>query len=260
MRMQKHNRNKSGFTLIELMVVITIMGILASVAVPNVFGLIEKSREKIDLLKLYYLWDSINKALIEDDNALTNSNYISSATGDEREKRQKSLSNALKGKGVALFVIEVHNGLSINVQGSHGSANNDVNMCQLIGNGGTWYDALKEAGFDGVADIVRDRLSGNFKNGGSTYTSTSYKNSSNKTDYRTAPKNPMFTSRALNVGKKAENTRYTMNIRWAGGNEKSQSVDVFLLPNKGAWDGAFRTEHGVCFSTIGDIGCASYKE
>lgn len=41
---------KKGFTLIELMVVIVIMGILAAVAVPKLTGVVEKSRRGIDIL------------------------------------------------------------------------------------------------------------------------------------------------------------------------------------------------------------------
>lgn len=36
--------NKKGFTLIELMVVIVIMGVLAAVAIPRMFGNVEKAR------------------------------------------------------------------------------------------------------------------------------------------------------------------------------------------------------------------------
>ena len=262
MQTQVQNRRKKGFTLIELMVVISVMSILASIALPNVFGVVERSRQRIDLLKLYYLRDALDRALVESESALSNSAYLSQGDANTQKNNKNKLNNALKGKGVALFVIELHNGLTINVQGSHGSANNDVNMCQLIGSAGTYYTALKDAGFEGVAEIVRDRLTNktsNFDHDGETYTSTPYWSSKfNKTDYRTAPKKTLFTSRALNVGKKDENTRYTINIRWVGGDERSRSVDVFLLPNGGAWNGAFMSDEGVCFSTMGPAGCASY--
>ena len=42
MLMQKQDNKKHGFTLIELMVVITVMGIISAVAVPNIFGMVEK--------------------------------------------------------------------------------------------------------------------------------------------------------------------------------------------------------------------------
>ena len=255
-------RNKHGFTLIEVMVVIIIMGLLAGIAVPTVFGIIERSRENIDRLKLFYLRDALNRALVEDENALTNSPYISNEkNADVKAQRLSALSTALAGsQGVTLFVIEVKNGVSVNVQGSHGSANNSVNMCSLIGDGGTWYDALKSSGFDGVADIVAARLK-NQDFSKIDQSSTSYNATRDGSNWRTYPKNPMFISRALNQGDCSGNYRLTMNFKWSGGNADSRSLEVALLPNGGNMESnAFMTEHGVCFSTVGNSGCKSFKK
>lgn len=261
MLMQKQDNKKHGFTLIELMVVITVMGIISAVAVPNIFGMVEKSREKVDLMKLFYLRDAINRALIEDEAALSNSAYIADASGDEKTNRQNKLDGALEGnQGVTLFVIEVKNGVSVNVQGSHGKANDNVNMCQLIGSGGTWYTALKESGFDGVADIVASRLNKTDYNK-LDQSSSSYYAKKDGSNWRTYPKSPMFISQSLNQGDCSGNYRLTMNFRWSGGNSNSHSVEVALLPNGGNMNGtAFRASRGVCFSTEGDAACKSFNK
>ena len=250
-----NTQSRRGVTILELMVVFAIMGFLATVGVPKFFGVAEKTREKVDLLKLYYLRDALNKALIEDLDAF--SKYTPVKNGDKAEYTH--IDKMGSNQGAALFVIELHSGLPTNVQGSHGSANNSTNICGLIGSAGTFYDALKEARFEGVADIVRDRLNNNkFDFNSSTYTSTAYINRFNKTDYRTAPKQPMFISRALNYGKIADNTRYTMSVQWSPGQE-GYSVEVFLLPNGKDWQSAYKTDNGVCFSTYGRKGCKNSK-
>jgi prepilin-type N-terminal cleavage/methylation domain-containing protein len=255
-------RSRKGITLIELMVTIAIMGFLVTVALPNIFGVAEKTREKVDLLKLYYLRDALNRALIEDLDAFQN---FSQTTNDKsRADIINTLDQGLKDqkRGATLFVIELHNGLSINVQGEHGSANNAYNICRIIGNKGTWYDALNEARFEGVADIIAARLPhqrNTYDENSTTYSTIPYVNPDGKIDHRTAPRNPIFISKALTIGKESANTRYTMSIHWAPGSE-GYSVEVYLLPHKNNpqkddWQRAYRSDHGVCFSTLGNKGC-----
>ena len=269
------NKKTSGFTLIEVMVVITIMGVLAMVGVPKLYGVIERSRENIDVLKLYYLRDALNRALVENEDALTQSPYIAEANESDQASRKKNLSDKLASNtGMALFVLELKNGVAVNVQGKHGSANNNFNMCELIGNSGVWYNALREAGFEGVADIVGTRLDidadpnmtvnnyyKDFDASGASYSAK--KDASN--NWRTTPNKQMFISRAMNEGKTSANYRLTMSFQWTGGKASSRSVEVALLPNgkqmrdnKGEGS-AFRTDHGVCFSTYGRAGCKNYR-
>ena len=269
--------------MIEIMVVIVILGVLAGIGAPKLIGVTEKTKEKADLMKLYYLRDALHKALIENGEALYNSAYLSKGKEKEQQEKLKKLKDALSGEsGVALFVIEMKGGAAMNVQSKHGSANDAANMCQLIGNAGTWYNALKEAHFDGVAEIVAYRLK-TVNNDGiknditSNGKPTSFSVVEDGSNYRTYPNTPMFISKELNYGKAAglkaitsqsnkTNYRLTMSFQWTGGQESSHSVEVALLPNGAKMrdkttgkGGAFLTDNGTCFSTYGDIGCATYK-
>ena len=77
--------SKKGITLMELMVVIAIMGVLSTVAMPKFFGFGEKTREKIDLLKLYDLRNAINIALVEDSDALTHYTPVKDLNDDQKK-------------------------------------------------------------------------------------------------------------------------------------------------------------------------------
>lgn len=260
----KPMNSKRGITLMELMVVIAIMGILSTVAMPKFFGTAEKAREKIDLMKLYDLRNALNLALIEDIGAMDVYDPVKGQgipTAD-RAQLSKRLDDGLSSNtGATLFVIELHKNTSINVQGSHGSANNTYNICQMVGDAGTFYNALRDANFDGVAEIIADRLPNNVnsvKNGGDTYSAKQFTNSQGKTYYRTAPIRKLFQSRALNVGKIDDNTRYSISLRWTDPDDP-YSIEVYLLENGHQWNDAYKSDYGTCFSTYGRRGC-SYKK
>ena len=264
-----------GFSLIEIMVVIVIMGVLATIGIPKVASYTEKTKEKADLMKLYYLREALNRALLENDQALYASDFVTS--GNKAEANLSQLKAKLASDaGVDLFVIEMRPDLPTNFQNNHSSINNGSEMSKLIGSTGTWYNALKDAGFDGVADILAARNGNNYKKGGSSYNSLPYKQGNN-TYYRTYPKQQVFMSRLLNHGKSAglsgittqggNNTNYrlTMSFQWSGQDSTSHSVEVALLPagakmrSSNGRGGALLSDNGVCFSTYGNIGCADYR-
>ena len=256
----KPMNSKRGITLMELMVVIAIMGILSTVAVPKLFGAGEKAREKIDLMKLYDLRNAINLALIEDLDAMTKYSTIKNLSADDKNKLNTTLQNGLSYDGGAtLFVIELHRDYAINVQNSHPNANPKYNVSAMIGYDGTFYEALKMANFDAVADIIADRIrdGNNYKSDKETYTSTEWKNQRG-TWYRTTPRRPLFQSRALNVGKVDTNTRYTVSLHWTDPSNP-YSVEVYLSPNKGTPTSAYLSDNGTCFSTLGRKGCEKKK-
>lgn len=248
--MNLKNRFCKGFTLIEIMVVIVIMGVLAAVAVPKLFNITEKAHEEIDLLKLFWLRDALNRAMIDDADALYKSNEMSA-----NANLQTELSNALKtSKGAYLFVMQLYAGNKINIQPV--TSNGQGSMGKVIGSGGTWVDALNEARFDGVADIILKRYGKD--NNQSTYTTT--KNSDHGNWTITTPKTPIFQSNALNSPVKSQvngdgQVNLFLQVQWTGMNEKSHSVEVFLTKDYSDWNNAFRGGGGICFSTYGEKAC-----
>ena len=270
--------SRHGFTMIEIMVVIVILGVLAGIGAPKLIGYSEKVKEKADMMKLYYLRDALNRALLENEAALYQSDFVTK--GDKAADNLKKLKDKLASEsGLDLFVYELRPDFYTNIQNNHSSINSGSEMSKIIGESGVWYDALRDAGFEGVADILAARNKGgnNFKKDGATFYSVEYKQG-NDTYYRTYPKKQLFMSNLLNHGKGAgldkittqggNNTNYRLTLRfqWTGGNESSHSVEVALLPasskmrnRSNGKGGALFSDNGVCFSTYGPIGCADYR-
>ena len=247
------NRWKGGFTIVELMVVIIIINLLSGVAVPQLTDYIERARQKIDLMKLYELSNALNRALYEGDIL----NIDESTSCSNRKNSKSDLSQWLtSADGVTLFIMELHNELPANFQPDNKNRITDTqNMCGLLTSDGFWSQALRDAGFDAVANILIDRQTGSYKkNKGYTY----YKVKINNQDWwRTFPTTPLFISKALNTEPNAGKltayggqNRFNFKIRWTGGNERTHSLEVFIQSVHGSEAGKpYTTRQGVCFST-----------
>jgi prepilin-type N-terminal cleavage/methylation domain-containing protein len=254
------NKWKGGFTLVELMVVIIIVNLLSGVAIPKCTDLIEKSRERIDLLKFYYLRDALNRALYENDVTSIDESAKCGTRGDNNKKEDSknnkdSLTRWLATEeGVSLFIIELHDKYPANYQGENWTRTKDgQNMCGLLASDGFWSQAFKDAGFGAVVDIIYARAKGaqnvnQFSNYPGDYVAETASNGWT----RSYPKTPLFKSRVLNgdpnakAGNNGQN-RYSMKIRWTNRNPDSHSLEVFL-----GFNGSTKiltSRFGTCFST-----------
>ncbi|SHH46351.1 type II secretion system protein [Tepidibacter thalassicus] len=62
---QKRLKNKKGFTLVELIIVIAVLGILVGIAVPKFSGIQENARKKTDITNAKMISDAISVLLAE---------------------------------------------------------------------------------------------------------------------------------------------------------------------------------------------------
>ncbi|WP_405338191.1 type II secretion system protein [Fibrobacter sp.] len=239
------NNRKAGFTLVELMVVIIIVNLLSGVAVPKLTDMIERTRQRLDVMKLYYLRDALNRALYEGEYDDINEGTYGSCGNVSKAQ----LDSGLK-YGLGLFIIQRSSYMPANYQGVHSSAKTN-NMCGLLFSGGFWSDALKDAGFGAVADIIKDRANGDKINTNSK-TYTAQKNDMNNSWWRTYPTQPIFVSNYLKndpTQVTASNASIVLYVKWAGGNPQSHSLEVYFATDSKNGKGLV-SKQGTCFSTL----------
>lgn len=252
------SKKKAGFTIVELMVVIIIVNLLSGVAVPKLTDMIERAKQRIDLMTLYLLRDAVNRHMYESDM------FSVANAGDSTYA--KNLSNWLKdGAGATLFIMELHSVMPANFQGRRDAQNN---VSELMYKGGFLKDVFDEAGMGAIGDIVEQRFDHpNEKaseiEGNSRFVATTVSNGANKKYVRTYPTKPVFISKALNHSSTNSGTnqyRVGFKLQWTNKDPNSHSIEVFIGKEKasdaeGRWDSAMLTCQGVCFSTYGSKGC-----
>ena len=82
--MIKKIREKKGFTLAELLIVVAIIGVLVAISIPIFTSQLEKAREATDLANVRSAYAEISAAALSEDAAPTNTTNITfNRTGSE---------------------------------------------------------------------------------------------------------------------------------------------------------------------------------
>jgi general secretion pathway protein G len=63
--MKNHRKDERGFTLIEIMIVVAIIGLIASLIMPNLLGRYEKSKEEVTRAQVEMLSSSVQAFIVD---------------------------------------------------------------------------------------------------------------------------------------------------------------------------------------------------
>jgi len=92
------NNLKKGFSLVEIMVVVVVMGVLAAVAVPKVFGMVERTNRKVDAANAVEMSNILKRAY--------ETEVVKFSNSDEKNKlnpADMSLSVVVSNEGVNYY-------------------------------------------------------------------------------------------------------------------------------------------------------------
>ncbi|MGI6021347.1 MAG: type II secretion system protein [Lachnospiraceae bacterium] len=82
-------RNREGFTLMELLIVVAIIAVLVAIAIPVFFNLLEKSRESADASNIRSVYSEVMTAAITDDESSPFWNGTTWKSGEHSLKQRR---------------------------------------------------------------------------------------------------------------------------------------------------------------------------
>lgn len=102
-KIQKSHRKKKGFTLIELIIVLAVMAVISTIAVPNVTALRDNSKKKADKQSCEVIKRTV-MSLVADDTiksrttiTVTPNSTTGTVSGTLTDSEKTALQDALKG-------------------------------------------------------------------------------------------------------------------------------------------------------------------